>query len=82
MTLNPMFSIYLNIAMVALIGVGGYLGANSAFMSTKAGMVTVLCIGAAVAGINGILHAIPSKAGATEQFPLGPSAPPPASPTP
>ena len=73
MTLDPRWSIYLNLAMVALIGVGGYLATNTAFMNTKAGMVTALVIGCAIAGINAILHAVPSKPGATEQFPLGPS---------
>ena len=58
--------------MAALVGVGGYLASNTAFMSSKEGLVTTLIIGAAIAAINGILHAIPSKPGAAEQFPLGP----------
>jgi hypothetical protein len=58
--------------MAALVGIGGYLASNTAFMSSKEGLVTTLIIGAAIAAINGILHAIPSKPGAAEQFPLGP----------
>jgi hypothetical protein len=70
--LDPRISIYLNLLCVALVGVGGYLVTNTAFMGTHAGMITALVISCAIAGINAILHAVPSKPGATEQFPLGP----------
>lgn len=73
MTLNPMVSVYLNIAMAALVGIGGYLASNTAFMNSKNGLIVTLVIGGVIAAINGILHAIPSKPGAAEQFPLGPS---------
>jgi hypothetical protein len=72
MTLDPRVSIYLNLAVAALVAVGGYFAADTSFMSTKAGLITTLVIGAVIAAINGILHSIPSKPGATQQFPLGP----------
>jgi hypothetical protein len=73
MTIDPRVSMYLNIALASLMGIGGYLASDSAFMHSGAGVGTVIGIGAAVAAINGVLHAIPSKPGATDQFPLGPS---------
>lgn len=71
MTLDPRISLYLNLACVALVAIAAYLGAQQGFVAAHPGWV--LAIGAAIAAINGVLHAIPSKPGATEQFPLGPS---------
>jgi hypothetical protein len=72
MTLDPRISIWLNVATAALVPIGAYLASNTTFMQSQAGLITVVTIGAVVAGANGILHAIPSKAGAADQFPLGP----------
>ena len=75
MTIDPRVGLYLSIALAAL----GFLAGAGTQFTTLFGehtanvilsiIVLVLGIGNAV---NAVLHAIPSKPGAANEFPLGP----------
>lgn len=77
MTIDPRVGFYLSIAL-AIIGVGA---ASSTQLTTIFGEHTAnivlavnIMILAAGNAVNAILHAIPSKPGAANEFPLGPKA--------
>ncbi len=75
MTIDPRIGFYFSIAMavISALGVGGtyfttLFGADTA-NKILAGLALLNAINGSV---NAILHAIPSKANAANEFPLGP----------
>ena len=80
MTVDPRYGFYLSIAL-AIIGALGVsttqltdLFGPDAAKRIIAGVALLLAAGN---GVNAILHAIPSKPGAANEFPLGPTPPKP-----
>ena len=78
MTLDPRVSMWLNIICAVLIftaGAGATLTDLFDAHTSKVIVAGCVYLGGLLSAANGVLHAIPSRAGASEQFPLGPSAP-------
>jgi len=78
MTLNPLWGAAFSICMLIV----STLGAAGAYFTTLFGETSSVKILAGLAilnivnnAINTVLHMIPSKPGAANEFPLGPSAP-------
>lgn len=75
MTLNPLYGVVFSICMLivsALGAAGAYfttLFGESASVKIMAGLAILNIVNNA---INAVLHMIPSKAGASSEFPLGP----------
>lgn len=76
MTLNPMWGVAFSLVMVIVSA----LGTAGAYFTTLFGestsskiIATVAILNVVNGAVNGILHMIPSKPGAADQFPLGPS---------
>lgn len=77
MTIDPRIGFYLSIAL-AVIGVGAASGTQFTTIFGEHTANIILSVDALILGagnaVNAILHAIPSKPGAANEFPLGPSA--------
>lgn len=75
MTIDPRVGFYLSIALAVIGAVAGAsTQLTTIFGEHATGIIVaantlVLTVGSAV---NAVLHAIPSKPGATNEFPLGP----------
>jgi len=80
MTIDPRVGLYLSIVLAVI----GFLAGAGTQFTTLFGehtaniilSVCVLLLGIGNA-VNAVLHAIPSKPGAANEFPLGPAAPKP-----
>ncbi|HZP68386.1 MAG TPA: hypothetical protein VFB29_00465 [Pseudolabrys sp.] len=78
MTIDPRVSCWLNVfAAVMLFTTGASADLTAIFGDKVASLIIHLCayLGGIVAAVNAILHAIPSKPGATNEFYLGPKSP-------
>ena len=75
MTLDPRWGLYLSIATAMLLFIAG-AGSTMTDMLDPATAKKVVAgatfFGGIMSAVNAILHAIPSKPGATSEFPLGP----------
>ena len=80
MTIDPRYGLWLSIALV-IIGTiaGGATQLADIFdpLTAKKILAVAVMLLTAGNGLNALLHAIPSKPGAANEFPLGPKAPEP-----
>lgn len=80
MTIDPRVGFYLSIAL-AVIGAlaGASTQLTTIFGPQTAAVILAFAVLLLTAGnaVNAVLHAIPSKPGAANEFPLGPKAPEP-----
>lgn len=80
MTIDPRVSFWMNVfAAVMLFTTGASADLTAIFGNQVASIIIHICayLGGIIAAVNAILHAIPSKPGATAEFYLGPKQPEP-----
>lgn len=76
MTLDPRYGMYLAIATAILLFVAGASSTLTDLFdpsTAKKIVAGATFFGGIMSAISAVLHAIPSQAGASQQFPLGPA---------
>lgn len=79
MTIDPRIGMWLSVVL-AIMGFLGGAGSQFTDLGLSPGTVKALLAGDALLlgvgnAVNAVLHAIPSKQGAANEFPLGPKTP-------
>ena len=79
MILDPRIGMYLSLAAALLLFMAGASSQLTDLfdpVTAKQGVAAATFFGGMISAVNAVLHAIPSKPGAFDEFPLGPKTPP------
>jgi hypothetical protein len=75
MTIDPRVGLWISVVAAVLMFTAGASSTLTDLFDVHTAKVIVAgstFFGGIISAVNAVLHAIPSKAGATEEFPLGP----------